>query len=207
VKTYDPNLPLFSLHVPKCAGVSFSQVLAKWFGNRLRFHYWRGPIPPKRQVVSGGDCVHGHFNSARGIGLREIYPEAAQFITILRDPLEAAISLFHYSGRGRTGETLDAFLWKARDPVLNFLPIDQWRIHSLQGQLKNNFVHVGIVERLAEDVAAIAKKLGKPAAPVFRANVTPRRFTCSAHARDAFYNNNPIAYDLYNWVRAARPFS
>jgi len=41
-----------------------------------------------------GDCVHGHFNLGKGFGLIEYYPDADQVITVLRDPLEAALS--HY---------------------------------------------------------------------------------------------------------------
>ena len=39
MKPYDPQKPLFSYHIPKCAGTSFSEVLKAWFGRGFCQHY------------------------------------------------------------------------------------------------------------------------------------------------------------------------
>lgn len=95
---YDPSRPLFSLHVPKTAGTSFRKDLEAWFGpDHLALHY-RGDQgePPARAELKPGLCVHGHFNRLRGIGVREYYPQAAQFIVLLRDPFERFVSTWRY---------------------------------------------------------------------------------------------------------------
>ena len=43
------------------------------------------------------ECVHGHFDpETDGGDLFQYYPNASQFITFLRDPLEMQLSLFFY---------------------------------------------------------------------------------------------------------------
>jgi len=41
-------------------------------------------------------CVHGHFSNARGFGVMDYYPDADQFITVLRDPFEVCLSHYFY---------------------------------------------------------------------------------------------------------------
>src|SRR5262249_41350915 len=82
-----PSQPLFSLHVPKTAGTSFRKDLEGWFGPDLALHY-RGDQgePPARAALRPGLCVHGHFNRLRGIGVRQYYPDAGQFIVLRPAP-------------------------------------------------------------------------------------------------------------------------
>jgi hypothetical protein len=97
-QAYDPARPLFSLHVPKTAGTSFRNDLEAWFGpERMAFHY-RGDQgePPPRAALAPGLCVHGHFNRLRGIGVRQYYPAADQFIVLLRDPFDRFVSTWRY---------------------------------------------------------------------------------------------------------------
>jgi hypothetical protein len=97
-RAYDPGRPLFSLHVPKTAGTSFRKDLEAWFGgDNLALHY-RGDQgePPPRAEPRPGLCVHGHFNRLRGIGVRQYYPNADQFIVFLRDPFDRFVSTWRY---------------------------------------------------------------------------------------------------------------
>jgi hypothetical protein len=41
----------------------------------------------------------GHFNRQRGFGVEHDYPGVGQFVTLLRDPYDAAISAYHYLRR------------------------------------------------------------------------------------------------------------
>jgi len=40
--------------------------------------------------------VYGHFNRDHGFGVEQYYPEVNQFMTMLRDPFEAAISMYYF---------------------------------------------------------------------------------------------------------------
>ena len=107
MKTYDPKKPLISIHIPKCAGSSFLDVLVSWFGKSFYQHYHNEKLdkhPRKHSLYTGlfkkkfkyGMCIHGHFNNARGNGVRDYYPELDQFITIIRNPFDLHISNYFY---------------------------------------------------------------------------------------------------------------
>jgi len=107
MKRYEKEYPLISIHIPKAGGTSFTSVLRTWFGKRLYLHYFdpkHGTMPRKRNIKPGffkrrfqkGVCIHGHFNKMRGFGVQDYYPEVNQFITVLRNPLELALSNYYY---------------------------------------------------------------------------------------------------------------
>lgn len=95
---YDPSKPLLSLHVAKCGGNSVAQLLGLFFGRRLYTHY-RGPegaLPPRHELAPR-TCVHGHFENAWRTGVFDYYPQATQFITVLREPLEICLSWYSFA--------------------------------------------------------------------------------------------------------------
>jgi len=179
---YDPGRPLFSLHVPKTAGTSFRNDLEAWFGpGQLAFHY-RGDQgePPERAQLRPGLCVHGHFNRLRGIGVRQYYPEADQFIVLLRDPYDRFVSTWRYlhfqvrsgvavpafadrpdlstwlDSRRReleaTGEDPFSFLAQLADPTDPAAPA---------ATFGPQYLAVGITERYVESVELFAAVLGR----------------------------------------------
>src|SRR3954471_2189740 len=99
MKAYDKDKPLISIHVPKCGGTSVLAMLGKWFGTRLYPHYFDEELNrmPQRREFKGGICIHGHFNRRRRTGVRDYYPEADQFITMLRDPFEMVVARYFYA--------------------------------------------------------------------------------------------------------------
>jgi hypothetical protein len=198
-RPYDPGQALISLHVPKTAGTSFRQDLEGWFGpDRLHFHYRgdQGEAPAKTELRPGL-CVHGHFNRLRGIGARDYYPGARQFIVMLRDPFDRFVSTWRYlqfqirSGvhvpdfadrpdlpewlrRRRAVESLDdpfSFLAQLADPVDADAPA-----------FGPEYLAVGLTERYADSVRLFADVLGKPA-PVRETRVN--RATDSFRGDDA----------------------
>lgn len=174
---YDPDAPLISLHIPKAAGTSFLGVLRSWFPDgRAKTHYRDGGRPPRRHVLAGGLCIHGHFNSLRGAGVQAYYPEARQFITILRDPFDRFVSQWAFLNqepdfetwiRQRAEEQAEArnarsFVWQLPRPLAE---------QDFDSQVAELFVFVGVLETFAESVAALAVLLGKPMAAPPRENV------------------------------------
>ena len=98
MKNYNRNETLISIHIPKTGGTSLRKILRKWFGEKLFLHYFNEKdcsMPVKYEFASG-ICIHGHFNSRRGFGINDYYPQATQFITFLRDPFDILISRFFY---------------------------------------------------------------------------------------------------------------
>jgi hypothetical protein len=181
--SYDPGRPLFSLHVPKTAGTSFRNDLEAWFGRENMAYHYRGDQgeAPERARLRPGLCVHGHFNRLRGIGVRQYYPEADQFIVLLRDPFDRFVSNWRYLHfQVRSGVSVPAFAdrpdlatWLDRrrlalaetgeDPF-SFLaqladPVDPAAPEAAFGP---QYLAVGVTERYAQSVELIAAVLGKP---------------------------------------------
>jgi hypothetical protein len=222
---YDPARPLFSLHVPKTAGTSFRNDLEAWFGReRLAFHYRgdQGEAPPRAELRPGL-CVHGHFNRLRGIGVRQYYPEADQFIVLLRDPYDRFVSTWRYlhfqirSGvavpafadqpdlatwldrRRReletTGEDPFSFLAQLADPIDPAAPAETFG---------PQYLAVGVTERYAESVALFAAVLGRePPGSETRLNLASEPHRAGDPAADgpdlraAYARAFPLEYAVY----------
>ena len=218
MKAYDPDQPLISLHVPKCAGQSFRGLLRHWYGDRLFFHYFhKENAPPPRHVLPPRACVHGHFNRKKGLGVDDYYPEAGQFITILRDPLEIALSNYFYwkrkarqlqIERGTLRESdehdyrnIDDFFRKRPlSHLMNFLPAGLNR-DNYREFFEEHFVWVGLVENLSETIPVLAKRLGFAAVALEWRNASPRDEEPSPAVIQAFLRENPLEFEIVRHVR------
>jgi hypothetical protein len=194
MKPYDPKSPLFSLHIPKCGGTSLLDALQTWFWRWWVIqHYPRHGEPvPKPARVGAKMCVHGHFNGARGHGVLDVYPQARQFITFLREPFDRYVSLWHFlpkvaqeradnewlkqrpdfattlrrrSRRQRTGNNGESLIW--------YFP---QRLDAADAgtQMDRSFVFVGVMERYQESLDALAAALDKKRLKVAHLNQTER---------------------------------
>lgn len=222
--SYDPHRPLISLHVPKTAGTSLRRVLETWFPHgRLLLHYRSEGIPPQRHQLSGGVCVHGHFNGARNIGAWQYYPEVRQFITFLRDPFDRFLSQWHYLNWQKSVGV--------KIPELDDKPgFDQWIVRRAAEQANGKnafsflwqmpvapgelpastlfsryFVHVGIVEHAATSMVELATALDRPVTDLPHLNAAPNnQYTVFECWRQWYEEHFADEYEVY---RAAQEFS
>jgi len=223
---YDPERPLFSLHVPKTAGTSFRNDLEAWFGaQHMAFHY-RGDQgeAPARAELGPGLCVHGHFNRLRGIGVRQYYPEADQFIVFLRDPFDRFVSTWRYLHfQVRSGVSVPDFVdrpelstWldrriaataDVREDPFSFLAqlADPTDAHDPPAVFGPQYLAVGVTERYAQSVELFAAILGRePPAAVTRLNRADEAHRAgdpgAGHAdlREAYARAFPLEYAVYD---------
>jgi sulfotransferase famil protein len=218
MKLYNREKPLISIHVPKCGGTSFRAVLQQWFGPNLYRHYVDERLNqmPCRHQLRAGICIHGHFNKKRNIGVMNYYPEADQFITILRDPFEMAVSRYFYAkGKGanrfRDGRPVGAmrqrfpdvkaYLQNGRKKCYlgNFLPYEV-TLDNYEEMFDKDFVYVGITEALQTSVDTLAKKLGVAPIAVGRLNLSTRDEEVTAEIREEFVAHHPLEYAIYNYA-------
>ncbi len=212
MRRYDPALPLFSLHVPKCGGQSLRRILEQWFGDLFRVHYFQqyNALPPRHEVRAGM-CIHGHFNHTRGFGVKTYYPAASQFITVLRDPLEAAVSNYFFwkkrhPGADRGGgedayRDIDDFFRKRPQSHLgNFLPEDMNEA-NFRDYLQSRFVWVGIVDDLQRDVGVLTQRLGFHDTVLEHINQSPRDENLSADLAAEFRESNRWLFELVDFAR------
>jgi len=215
---YEPGKPLISLHIPKCAGQSFRRVLEQWYQSQFYIHYFQqyNALPPRHELKPG-ICIHGHFNRTKGFGVMDYYPEVNQFITILRDPLEAAISnYFFWKTKAREkqlkngiikagderdyGDIDDFFRKRPKSGILDFMPYELTPA-NYQEILATKFVWIGLVDNLNAAIEVLARKLGFAPVPLERINASPRDEELSPLLRQAFIRANALEFKIYHYAK------
>jgi len=229
MKTYDPRQVLISVHIPKCAGTSFSNVLRLWFNRKFLLHYHdeKTNTPPRKHKLPEGSlkerahyrfCIHGHFNNMRGNGVRDYYPWATQLITLIRHPFDLHLSTYFYvkrealsSGAGtfRAGKVhpiienrwnLEAFLEHNKESYIkNFLP-PEITPDNYETILASRFLYIGISEQLQQSVDILSGILGFPTVPVPRENASRWTEKIPDGAREEFEEINSLEMGIYNYA-------
>lgn len=220
MRPYDPTLPLLVIHIPKAAGSSVKEIFKTWYGDALFDHYYdeeAGRLPPRRDLPALHSAqrpiaVYGHFNRLRGFGVEDYYPEAQQFVTILRDPFEAAISSYYYirqTGSGWRDQSrvpkgdVRQFLLSTPPNMLNHFPRSVTK-DNYRTQIETLFVHVGVMEHLASSVQRIAAKLGMPfdARWLSHLNATPRDQEYPSDLRAEYAERHALEFEVYEFAVA-----
>lgn len=195
-------LELVFVHVPKCAGTALTEGLrAAWPGDAAFGDFDDSPANPISVAaldpagsaerfardapvrLAGAQIAHGHMHAAK---YAAVAPGAA-WITVLRHPVERAISHFFYWKEPRAwnanplrehvagGLGLEAF---ARLPIINGF----YRNVFFRGLERAQFAHVGRSEALAETLEAIARLTGRCVESA-RTNLGAARATPEAQAQ------------------------
>lgn len=220
MRIYDPAQPLIFIHVPKSGGTSTRDVVERWFGSNGHRHYSdphavNGQILPQRHDLShlmaeGPSVIYGHFNKLRGFGVEDYYPDVTQFLTILREPCELAISRYFFVRNSPFADrptspvfnrTLEQYLLAEPGITLNFFPRPVTR-DNYRDLIDEFFIDIGLTEHLAESLARIAVKIGKPfdARDLQHTNATARDEPVSADIMDRFRELNRLECDVYDHV-------
>lgn len=228
MKAYNPELPLISIHIPKCAGTSFYDVLKSWYQKNLYRHYFNEKwnlAPRKHSLYSGifnkqlksGVCIHGHFNHARNIGVSDYYPEVNQFITVVRDPFDLHLSNYFYLKKLSQnnhvyrakkqnevlakGWTLQDYLENMRNSLIPLFMPSEVNQDNYQTVLDEQFIAIGISEHLQDSVDLLAKKLGFSSQQVPVSNQSKWDEEVPEGAREFFEENNPLAIGIYDYAK------
>lgn len=220
MKPYDPDLPLVFIHVPKTAGSSVRRVVADWFKAGFVAHYFdeKTGTPPQRDArfdqhrADAPVCVYGHFNRLRKFGVDHTYPDARQFVTILRDPFELMISEYYFIRKTGANwkdqsrvpqEDLARYLATARPNMLNHFPRPV-SADNYKDIIDEFFLEIGFTETLVPSLSSIAARLEfafDPAVLEHR-NKTERDDQNRAvqALRPAFQDRNRLEFDVYAYA-------
>lgn len=175
---------LISIHVPKTAGTSFRNSLAREFGDRLLWAYGTRPLSSffadrvtrlkykfkvlkdKEKLARDYDAIHGHF-----VGhLYDRLPVPKQYCLFLRDPLSRVVSHYVYCMQGdESRETWRHSLWshvvRNRLDIYSFAALPEMR--NLYGiflgkKRIEEFDFVGLTEEYAVSLQLFEKIFGIP---------------------------------------------
>lgn len=162
---------LVAVHVPKTAGTSLRELLARRFGDGLRLDDGDRPLAharwERRARALGAAwanrghaldcaCVCGHFMPLKYAWLRH-----ARYAVWLRDPVQRVVSRYHHYRR-HGGQEPQHLRWGLR-PGLSldaFVRLPQYRntyAEYLWMFPLHRFDFVGLVERFDEDMARFAR--------------------------------------------------
>lgn len=218
---YKNSQPLISIHLPKCGGSSLKYALDKWFTKDLYFHYFdeeNNKLPERiKQYNTGffgmlgrGVCIHGHFNKDRGFSVKDYYPDAKQFITFLRDPLEIYISNYFFVNQKelyRDGEryhikkNLNEYIKNVTQEGVS------WYMRHLPGDVKEDnvseylsskFVFVGVMEQYQKSLDILADELGKQRIKIPKYNETEREnYEIDEDTVEEFRRVFSLDYNIY----------
>jgi hypothetical protein len=220
MRKYDPDLPLIAIHVPKAAGTSIREIYHEWFGENLYLHYFnekRGELPARVELVDKvtgkprpGICIYGHFNKNRGFGIHSYYPEVEQFVTILRDPFELAVSEYFYLKKAQhvmldkshvPATALAEYLDSITPNMLNHFPFEM-TLENYEEIIDKYFIHIGITEDLETSMRVIATKLGfEVPASIRQLNITERTEEVPYDIKQNYIRKHPVEYAVYEFAR------
>lgn len=214
---------ILSVHIPKTGGTSFRTVLKNVYGSGyLEDYEWLEQRPEWmktrfagmsgediRNALSGIRCIHGHYAPQKYTLLREVPGVDVRFVTWLRDPVERAVSMYHYMRTlntpraqqepwEREAKALDIltyfrttpFGWDAQSRLLGDLSIDQ-------------FSFVGITERYQESMAMFLRSFVSPDKTVEiphelkNPGRAGRWYEIDDELRDLLVRQNQVDYALY----------
>lgn len=218
MRKYDRGQPLIVIHIPKAAGTTAQQMFKAWYGDGYLGHYFNertGQMPRKYDLfrmhsVQRPILVHGHFNKLRKFGVEDYYPECRQFITILRDPFELAVSSYFFTRKVGSkwkdqsripGESIAEYLANSKPNMLNHFPREVTH-DNYKEIIEEFFIEIGITEHLSESMRRIARKLEQPYDPTLLGhhNATERDQEVPSQLRERFVESNPLEFELYGYV-------
>jgi hypothetical protein len=216
---YNPNEPLIFLHIPKTGGTSVRSLFEIWFSENLRVHYYDATLnrmpekhPINEKTNSGKPLiVYGHFNRRRSFGVEDYYPDARQFITILRDPFERVVSSFFYlkkisqensNARVPFQNDLVAHVRSMKSLTLAHFPREV-TLSNYKEIIEKFFVAIGTLEKLHASMSLIAQKLQMPYNKEMLEvlNFTHRDQDIPRGLRDRYIEENALEYIVYNYVK------
>ncbi len=192
-----------------------------WFKGGYASHYFgesegRGPARSPifdSHALERPVCIYGHFNRDRGFGVEDNYPDAEQFVTILRDPFEMIVSLYYYArkmapqrvdkSRVPTGSLTD-FLMEVKPNMLNHFP-RQVTSENYREIVDRFFIEIGFTDDLEPSLRRIANALDKS----FEPNMLPylnktdrdEQMKQAEVIRSRFMEKNRLEYSVYEYAR------
>lgn len=152
------------------------------------------------------------------MGVADYYPTVDQFITILREPLEMAISNYFFwktkaryrqirlgmieeGGEHDYKDIDDFFMKRPRSTLLNFMH-DELTFENYQESLETKFVWIGLAEEIQTSIEVLSNRLGFTPVSIGHSNASPRDEELSTDIAEKFIEANQLELEMYRYVAA-----
>ena len=204
---------LLSIHVPKTGGTALRKVLLARFGSNLHLDYGYDTNIENTEADIRAIHTHNPYVAYKDI------QEETKVLTILREPLDRAISHYYYwlnlpstEDPEPHGEIYRKYFLDQKPNLIKFLLSDDSRTHNIYTQsflypLRKfeDFWFIGFLETFDEDIADLQRLLGleitKP--PVENKGQKPSVILRNSIKRD-FYEINKKDKVFYDTMLAER---
>jgi len=186
-----PDEALIFLHIPEAAGSTLHRIINRQYPPSSRYHVEGGRVKQSIDELkslpederAGILCLKGlmHF------GLHELLPRPVHYITILRDPVERAVS--HY--------------YADETPVFEYGAVPRTALDAAKDNLKQKFIAVGLLERFDETVLLFAKALNWRNLYYQKQNITRHKLQSSeipSKVLDTIREYNSLDIELYDFA-------
>jgi hypothetical protein len=229
-----PSTTVLFMHIPKTAGTSMRRMLESVYDKEdvaylYDPHDWPTAILPQNfagvpiEQRSRMRLVVGHFP----YGIHRLLPGPSTYVTVLRDPMDRLISLYHHNRLRATGplrESLDAgmtleeFVLSGRimqsdnemvrqiagPPNVPFGQCNEALMHDAMANLTRRFGSVIIFEDMEPGLRRLASLIGCDNLEPPRENTTAARELVDevdSQVRERILRLNRYDEELYRWAR------
>jgi len=210
MREYNPKEPLIAIHIPKTGGTSVRELFSEWFGSGLVAHYKSKDGLPSRHDVKSMQSdslpivIYGHFNHLRNFGIAQYYPDVNQFVTIMRDPFERAVSRYFYQKyHAKCDRNLEEVLMDCNPELSALCHFPQIVTpENFKDVIESSFIEIGIMERMEESLRRISQKLGKNYTPlsINLLNQSKRSSQIPYELRNEWERRNHLECLVYNYI-------
>lgn len=170
MKPYDPSKPLVFCHVPRTGGNAlWNCCFTKWFGEKAYLY------ASNVDKAGPGSVIRDHWDRNFGKGVETQFPAAEQFVTFLRDPVRRVLSWYAHFRDDNTIIYTKGGPYPVCDITIEqFVDLRSGEISiNMAGCLPTeahcpieNFVFVGVQERMQKCADRMAAVLGKKPLPM-----------------------------------------
>ena len=225
----DPDEALIFLHIPKTGGSTLYKILEQQYAP---FETITLDTPGVARFKTLSADERGRYRLIQGhlcFGLHRFIPRASTYITLLRDPIERAVSFYYYARTTPdhylypvlTAERLDLKTMLARkltselcNDQTRALAGDEWEdpervvtrdaLDRAKANLQRHFRLVGLLEEFDASLLLLHRAFGWQVPFYFKENVTkakPPEASLDVETRRLVEDTNSLDLELYEFAR------